>query len=142
MTYQAKDEILADLEALFDQDEKFAYLIRKGRETAPLADELHTEKYLVKGCMSQLWLVPELKEGRVFFQIDSDAAIPKGIAAILAEVYSGLTPSEVLALPADFLKNAGVEEHLSMNRRNGLANLTRQIQMYALAYKALGQQTN
>ena len=78
----------------------------------------------------QFWLVPSLKGGKVNFQADSDAAIPKGLGVIFAEVYSGLTPEEALTLDAGFLETAGVTEHLSMNRRNGLSGLHKQIMNY------------
>jgi cysteine desulfuration protein SufE len=52
-------------------------------------------------------------------------------------VYSGATPEEILATPADFLKEVGITEHLSMNRSNGLASMMKQIQMYAVVFKSL-----
>ena len=137
MSLADKDQIISELTSLYEDDERYAYIINKGREHKTLDDEFKTERYQIKGCLSQLWLYPELKGDKVFFTIDSDAAIPKGIAAILAEVYSDLTPAEILELKPDFLKEYGIEQHLSMNRRNGLAHICKQIQLYAMAYKAL-----
>ena len=137
MSLKDKEKIIEDLSSIHEDDERYAYIINKGRVHPALADEFKVESFQIKGCLSQLWLHPELKDGKVYFTIDSDAAIPKGIAAILAEVYSDMTPSEILALSPDFLKEYGIEQHLSMNRRNGLSHICKQIQLYAVAYKAI-----
>ena len=132
-----KEQILKELLEIKDLRERFAYLIQKGKSHAEFSDDEKIEKNIIKGCNSQLWLIPELVEGKVNFRVDSDAAIPKGIAAVLAEAYSGLTPQEILVTEPDFLKEAGIEQHLSMNRRNGLSNICKQIKLYAMAFQAL-----
>lgn len=132
-----KDKILKELNNVSSSDERYKLIIAKGRAMAPLPSEQKEDKFLVEGCISKAWLVPQLKEQQVVFLADSESAIVKGIIAILLEVYSGATPDEILALSPEFLKEGGIVEHLSMNRRNGLANITRQIQLYAVAYKSL-----
>ena len=57
--------------------------------------------------------------------------------ALLISVYSGNLPAENLALSPEFLKEGGVTEHLSMNRRNGLSSVVKQIMLYSAAFKAL-----
>ena len=81
--------------------------------------------------------MPELRDGRIYFQGHSEAAIVKGIVAILIEGYSGNTPQENLTLSPEFLREGGITEHLSMNRRNGLSSVVKQIMLYSAAYKAL-----
>jgi cysteine desulfuration protein SufE len=83
--------------------------------------------------------VPEFSEGRIRFYADSDAAIVKGIMAILIAVYSDNTPEENLSLSPEFLREGGVTEHLSMNRRNGLSNVVKQIMLYSTALKAMNR---
>jgi len=137
MTLEAKQKIIDELSALEEQDQKFKYLIQKGRSLPEMSETKKSEDFQVKGCMSQLWLHPSFTNGRVYFEVDSDAAIPKGIAAILVEVYGGCTPDEIIALDPAFLRDVGVEQHLSLNRRNGLTSLTKQIKLYAVAFKSL-----
>jgi cysteine desulfuration protein SufE len=129
--------ILEELASITSSDDRYKFIIEKGRELPTLRDEQRLEKFLVQGCMSQAWLVPELKDGRLYFYVDSDAAIVKGIMAILVAVYSGNTPAENLTLSPDFLKDGGITEHLSMNRRNGLSSVVKQIMLYSTAFKAL-----
>lgn len=137
MANKEKEQILAELLEIKDVRERFAYLIQKGKEHGELTEDEKIEKNLIKGCNSQLWLVPAFADGKISFRVDSDAAIPKGIATVLAEAYTGLTPQEVLTTEPDFLKEAGIEQHLSMNRRNGLTNICKQIKLYAMAFQAL-----
>ncbi len=137
MALEDKNKLVKDLNAIGDQDEKFRYIIQYGKSLPVYPDEFRNEDFLIKGCVSQLWLHPEFKNDKLYFMVDSDATIPKGIAAILASVFSGLTPDEVIAFDTSFLSDVGVEQHLSMNRRNGLASLHKQIKMYGIAFKAM-----
>ena len=132
-----KEKILQELLALKDYNDKFKYLIQKGKNQPPLDEKFKTETYRIEGCLSKLWLHPTFRNGKIYFASDSDAAIPKGIAALLTEIYSGNSPEEALAIDPSFLKEAGVEQHLSMNRSNGLSMLCNQIKMYAMAYNQL-----
>ena len=120
-----------------DWEDRYRELIKIGKSLSPLEEQYQIEKYLIKGCQSQVWLVPSYKDGRVFFSADSDAILVKGIIGLLVEAYSTSTPDEILSYKADFLKEIGITEHLSMNRTNGLASMLKQIQMYAFAYKTL-----
>lgn len=137
MAKAEKDIILKELFSIEDYNEKFKYIIQKGKAQLPLSEEFKVDTYQIEGCLSKLWLHPTFKEGKIYLNSDSDAAIPKGIAAILTEIYSGSTPDEALAIDPIFLKEAGVDQHLSMNRRNGLSKLCNQIRMYALVFKQM-----
>lgn len=122
-----------------DWEDRYKELIQLGRSLPPFPEDKREEKYKVKGCQSQVWLVPEFKDGRVYFHADSDAVLVKGIVGLLTSVYSDATPAEILATKPDFLKEVGITEHLSMNRSNGLAAMMKQIQMYALVYQSLNK---
>jgi cysteine desulfuration protein SufE len=120
-----------------DWEDRYKELIQLGKTLTPYPEDKREEKFKVKGCQSQVWLYPELKDGRVYFYADSDALLVKGIVGILVNVYSDSTPEEILATKPEFLKEVGITEHLSMNRTNGLAAMMKQIQMYALVYQSM-----
>lgn len=141
MSLKHQEAIINVLGKITDQNEKFRYLVDLGRKVAPYPDEFRNDDFLIKGCLSQLWLHPNFEDGLLQFDVDSDAAIPKGIAAILAKVYNGCTPNEILEHDPKFLTEVGIEQHLSMNRRNGLSNLIKQIKLYAMAYKAMAEKS-
>jgi cysteine desulfuration protein SufE len=82
-----------------------------------------------------VWLVAEYKEGRVFFQADSDSVIVKGLISILVRVLSGQSPDAIVAAPLDFIREIGMTTHLAQTRSNGLLSMVKQIRNYALAFK-------
>ncbi len=132
-----KTNIISRFSRHSDWEDRYKELIVLGKNLAELSQDKQIEKFEVKGCQSKVWLVPSYKEGKVFFEASSDAILVKGIVGLLVEVYSGESPSDILADKDDFLKEIGITEHLSMNRTNGLAAMIKQVKMYAFAYKSL-----
>ncbi len=132
-----KEKLIKDFEQFVDWEDKYKYLIELGRRLKPISEEFKTDKYKIEGCQSQVWIKASLEDGKIYFEADSDAAIVKGLIAILLEVYSGQTPEEILSSPPDFLSRIGIDKHLSPTRKNGLSSMMKQIQMYALAYKTI-----
>ena len=126
--------ILEDLEAIEDGSEKLQYIVELAKEVPCLNEEFKSEHFKVKGCMSNLWLVPEMIDGKCYFHCDGDAIVPKGIAFIVSALHSGYTPEEILSLDLECIKNLGLEKYLSPNRRNSVANLSSTIQQYAREY--------
>ncbi len=121
-----------------DWEDRYKELIQIGKHLGTYPDDKRDEKFKVKGCQSQVWLYPEFKDGKVYFQADSDAVLVKGIIGVLVSVYSDSTPEEILSTKPEFLQELGITEHLSMNRSNGLAAMMKQIQLYALVFKSMG----
>ena len=128
---EKRDQIVEELMPFEDHFERFAYIIDRAKRHPPLADAYKIETFLIEGCLSQLWIFPEFKEGKCFFHTDSDAAITKGTAALLCELYSGESPASIIGLEPDFLADVGITQHLSPNRRNGLTNVRKKIRAYA-----------
>lgn len=126
------NELIENFELLDDWEDKYRYIIDLGAGLPPLEDRFRTKEWKVRGCQSQVWLVPEKKDGRLFFKGDSDAAIVKGIISVVLTIFSGKTPEEILQVDVDSLfGRLGLEEHLSPSRRNGLGAMTEKIRYYA-----------
>ena len=137
MTIQEKENAIVEEFSMFDDwMDKYAHLIELGKEL-PLIDEKYkTEKYLISGCQSRVWLYAELDDdGKIIFTADSDAVITKGIISLLIRVLSGHTPREILDAKLEFLNEIGLKEHLSPTRANGLVSMIKQIQFYARAFQ-------
>ncbi|MBU0560386.1 MAG: SufE family protein [Bacteroidetes bacterium] len=138
MTIQeAHSSIVEDFENLGDWEEKYKYIIELGRSLPAFPEDYRTAKNKIEGCQSQVWMNSKFEKGKVFFEADSDAMIVKGLIAILLKVYSGFTPDEILSTPPEFMKKIGIDNHLSLTRKNGLGAMLKQIKMYAVAFKAL-----
>jgi len=140
---EIQDRIVREFKVLDDWTQRYKYLIEMGRKMEPLENDYKTEDNLVRGCQSQVWLIPQQdKEGNVYFKVDSDAAIVKGLAALLVRLYSGHKPEEILNTKPEFVEKIGMKEHLSPTRSNGLAAMIEQMKIYAMAYKSKAETGN
>jgi len=129
-----QDKTINDF-SLFDEwDEKYAYIIELGKKLAPLSEEYRKEEYKIKGCQSQVWLHSYLKDGKVFFEADSDAIIVKGLVSLLIKILSGHKPEEIANADLYLMEKIGMKQHLSPTRSNGLASMVKQMKLYAIAF--------
>jgi len=127
-----RDQIVEELLPFEDHLDRFAYVIDRAKDAPGLEDEYKIETFLIKGCISQLWIFPRYDGGKCYFRADSDASITKGTATLLCELYSGETPEDIIKLEPNFLSEVGITQHLSPNRRNGLTGVREKIKAYAL----------
>src|SRR3954471_5953445 len=92
---------LADVQSdyeLLDADDRYRLLIDLGRALEPMPDALKTDATLVRGCSASVWLYPVAgADGRLHFLADSNAAITKGIVALVLLAVQDRTPQEILA---------------------------------------------
>ena len=116
--------------------ELFEYIVLKNKSATPLDKELKIDEFLVKGCVSSLWLVPTFSDGKCHFKSDADSVITRGIASLVCSMFDGLTPEEVLQFDPSFLEELGITAHLTPNRRNGLSQLCKKIAEFAEFHKA------
>jgi len=126
-----RDQLTEELLPFEDHLERFAYIIDRAKDAPGLDQEYKIDTFLIKGCVSQLWIFPRFEDGKCYFQADSDASITKGTATLLCELYSGESPQDVIDLEPDFLSEVGITQHLSPNRRNGLTGVRDKIKSYA-----------
>ena len=131
--------IVEDWQVLDDWTERYQYLIDLGRTLPAFPEALRIEANRLHGCQAQVWFLAQDRQGRLFFQATSDAAIVTGLIALLLKVYSGRTPDEILAATPAFIEEIGLEQHLSANRNNGLFLMLARIQAVAAAQSS-GQQ--
>jgi cysteine desulfuration protein SufE len=130
-----QEQLIQEFSALTSWEDRYKRVIDLGKSLPQLSSELYDPKYLVKGCQSQVWLHAELKpSGEMVLHGDSDALIVKGLVALLIQVYSGMTPEQVLKTPPDFIDQLGFKEHLSPSRANGFLSMLKQIQLYAQVF--------
>ncbi|TVQ04496.1 MAG: SufE family protein [Balneolaceae bacterium] len=137
MTIQEKqDRIIRQFELLGDWTERYKYIIKMGQKLDPIDEKHKIDENLVRGCQSQVWLITELQDHKIIFKADSDAAITKGLVALMVNFYSGETPDTILQTNPEFIQKIGMQEHLSPTRSNGLASMVKQMKIYAMAYKS------
>ena len=127
----ALDRIVEKLAGTTDPRRRYEYVLWLARKLQPLPQELHQEPFKVKGCVSQVYVIGTLVDGRLHWQGDSDAAITKGLLALLIEGLEGLTPAEALAIDPSVLTRTGLQASLTPSRANGFLNIFRLMQAQA-----------
>ncbi len=122
------DEITETFDFMDDWEDRYRYLIELGRELPALSRDEMSEQYKVRGCQSQVWLVPDMVDGKLMLRGDSDAHIVKGLVALMLVIFSGKSPEEVLKTDAlAILTGLGLKDHLSPMRANGLFSMVERI---------------
>ena len=96
----ALDHIVERLAGTADPRRRYEYVLWLAKKLAPLPEEYRNEAFKVKGCVSQVFVVGELVNGTLHWRGDSDAAITKGLLALLIEGLEGLTPEQAAGIDA------------------------------------------
>lgn len=134
MTLKEKQSALAaDLARFKSPQDRLAHMIQVGRKAPGLPDEFKNPERKLEGCLSNLWLRSEFREGACRFTSDSDSAIVKGLASVICELFSNLPPQDILQADLAPLREAGLWQQLTPNRRTGLARLVDSIHEFARA---------
>lgn len=133
---EVQEELIEEFQFLDDWMDRYKHIIDLGQQLPPFPEEWMTDEFKVRGCQSQVWLVPEHKDGRIIFHAISDAAIVSGLIAILLKIYSNRTPEEIIASPPSFIEGIGLDEHLSPSRSNGLHAMVQTMLKHAGAHTA------
>ena len=129
-------EIHDDYE-LLDADDRYRLLIDLGRELEPMPAALKTDATLVRGCSASVWVYPTKAGERLHFLADSNAAITKGIIALVLAVVQDRTPAEVVETDiAGELAPFDLTRQLSSNRTQGIPNMIALIRATAERYAA------
>ncbi|WP_185871950.1 SufE family protein [Blattabacterium cuenoti] len=137
MTLHKKEEIIKKEFQFFKSwEEKYEYLIDLGKKLSKKSPKFRSEDKLIHGCQSEVWLEAKLNGFRIFFEADSDALLPKGMAALMIQVYSGLFPYEIISSHANFIYEIGFQTFLSPIRANGMLLFLKKIKFYAVAFNS------
>lgn len=123
--------IREELELFDDWMERYQFIIEMGRKLPPFPEDWANDAHRVPGCQSRVWMEAIVRDGQVLFAGQSDAAIVSGLIALLLRVYSGRSPTEIIATDPVFLKELGLLEALSTNRGNGIAAMARKVREVA-----------
>ncbi len=122
---------------LVDAEDRYRLLIDLGRQLEPMPDALKTDATKVRGCSASVWVYPTVDNGRLHFLADSNAAITKGIVALILSAVQDKPAAEVAALNVDEqLSPFDLRKHLSANRTQGVPNMIALVKNTAERYSA------
>lgn len=127
-----KSTLIDDLNLFEDADERREYLIELGENLTDMDSSLKTENNRIHGCLAMVWLYSNVREGRIFFQADSDALITRGMIALLIGLMNGQPPQTILETDLFALINEiGLPNLITARRKNGLNRMIERIQREA-----------
>jgi cysteine desulfuration protein SufE len=130
------DQIVERLKGTADPKRRYEYVLWLAKKLQPLPEEFRNDAFKVKGCVSQVYVVGQLVEGKLHWQGDSDAAITKGLLALLIEGLEGLEPAAAAGIDPGFLSETGLQASLTPSRANGVLNILKLMQAQASALAA------
>lgn len=132
-TLPEPQKLLRNFSRCHNWEEKYLYIIELGGRLDPLQEQWRQPEHLIAGCQSQVWIVMERDEqGRVKLAGDSDAAIVKGLIAVVFSLYHGLTPRDIIELDVrPFFQELALSRHLTPSRSQGLEAMLRAIRARA-----------
>ena len=136
MALPTLQDVLDEYEML-DGEDRYRLLIDLGRQLDPMPDVLKTDATKVRGCSASVWLYPTVKDNRLHFLADSNAAITKGIVALVLSAVQDKPAEEVTALDIEAaLGPFELGKHLSANRTQGVPNMIQLVKDTAERYAA------
>lgn len=133
---RAQRELIDEFSLFDDWMGRYEYLIDLGKQLNEFPDACKTDENKIQGCQSQVWIRSEMRDDRLHFVGTSDAAIVRGLIAVLFRVYNDRYPNEVLATKPDFVSEIGFAQHLSPTRSNGLHAMLEGIYTQAQAHSS------
>ena len=111
------------------EEGQFEYLIDIGKKEGSLEPQEKIDKNKMSGCLAQVWIKFDTKNGKNYFDGDSDALIVKGLVKIITEALSGLTNDEIKELKNDFVNKLGLGPSLSARRQVGMMSMVDHIKI-------------
>lgn len=133
---EIQNEIIEEFSFFDNWEERYEFLIELGKSLKSLPDEKKSDDKIIKGCQSTVWLDAKMEGDQLVFEADSDAILPKGLAALLVRIYNNQKPVDILNSSTDFIEKIGLQEFLSPTRANGLLAMIKQFKFYAIAFQS------
>lgn len=126
-------QLVDDLSVVDDPHERLALVVDRAKKRPALPAAERIDAHRVRGCISVVWLVAEVRDGHCYFRSDAESPVVRGLVDLLGEFFSGFTPEQIVATDANPLTALELTANLSPTRRNGLAAVRQAIHEFARA---------
>ena len=117
------DKIVERFKRHSDPKKRYEQLLWYAKKLEAMPEEAKIPENKVQGCVSQVFITANLKDGKVWYQSDSDAQLVKGLVALLIQGLNGLSPQEIMQVSPDFIEETGLKVSLTPSRANGFYNI-------------------
>ncbi len=129
-------KVLDRFKRLPDDRTRAEALIEYSKRLPPMSPDLKTDANKVPGCVSNVFITSDLREGKMHYLAAADALTTRGVVALLVEGFNGLSPEEVLLIPQEPFKESGIAQSLSASRANGFYNILVRLREEAMRHLA------
>lgn len=120
-----------DFALVDDPQDRLGIIVDRTKKIAPLSANERTDANRVRGCVSIVWLIGELREGRCYFRSDAESPVVRGLVVFLCDFFNGAPATEIAASELEPLDALDLTRNLSPTRRNGLAAARQAIRAFA-----------
>lgn len=127
----AQQELVEEFEMFDNWMDRYQYIIDMGKQLPDFPEACKTDDFKIQGCQSNVWMRHEEEDGKLIFKATSDAAIVSGLIAVLLRIYSERSAEEINHTEPHFMKDLGLDKHLSPTRSNGLHAMLERIYQVA-----------
>ena len=135
MNIEKKIQHYVESLSFFDETmDKYKFLLDQAKNAQPFPEEFRQENFKVKGCQSQVWVVPYMKKENLFFHTDSDAFLTKGMITILSDIYGNNLPQDIINADFGLIQRFNLNALLTPGRTNGVNSMLNEIKKYALSF--------
>ena len=117
------DNLIERLQSTSDSKRRYEYILWLSKSLPELTEDFHLETVKVKGCISEVYVLGTLLNGKIQWKGYSDALITKGLLAFLIKGLNDLTPFEVVSIDEKFIEMTGLSKSLTPSRANGFLNI-------------------
>ena len=132
MNLPSSKEIIEDMAFFDDWEQRYQYIIDLGKSIPPIDESQKTNENLVRGCQSNVWLINTEHDGKLQFQVASDAVIVNGLLAMVLAVFNDKSLDQILNFDIDnYFKELDLVRHITPARGNGLNAIVAKIQAIA-----------
>lgn len=138
------EEVREKFASFTDPDDKWKFLLDLAKAHKGMDASLKAEKFIIVGCASTMYLVPQFNGTNIHFEMDVEGGttnplISRGLGALALNIYNDMTPADILSVDPAFFQDIGLNVGLSPTRSNGFASLIKQIYLYARVFSALAK---
>ena len=135
---ETEDRIVDEFSEFGDNWElRYEHLIQMGKSLSSFEEAYKTDKFIIRGCQSKVWIRSQYRNGKVIFEGDSDAILTRGLVALVIRVLTNQDAKEISMYELTFIERIGLREHLSPTRANGLLAMLKQMKMEALVWSGI-----
>ena len=136
-TYSKLSKLVEKLKNSSDPQRKYEYILWLGKNLTTSDKNIFDSENKVMGCVSEVFVKPKIKDGKLYWEGYSDALITKGLLAFLIKGLNELTPKEIVNLNKKFLEETGLKSSLTISRSNGFLNIFLKMQSQAKAFLSI-----